>query len=84
MVDLSNKLKERIAEIEKLEGYQFLLSENWPKIHSILKELYLNAGQYLLELIDKIADEIDAIYRRCGLQISDAERGFWLNVHDID
>jgi len=84
IVDFSNELKEKIVEVEKLDGYQFLLSENWPKIHSILKELYGSAKEYHPELINKIADEIDEIYQKCGLQISDVEKGLWVNVHDIN
>lgn len=84
LVDLSGELKERTEEIEKLEGYQFLLFNNWPKIHSILNKLYSNAKKYLPELVNRIADEIDAIIQRCGLDMRDTEQGLWVDVHDPD
>lgn len=84
LVELSDELKQKIEEIENLEGYQFLLSDNWPKIHSILKELYSKAKKYLPELVDEIGNEIDAITQRCGLVIRDAKEGFYVDVLDIE
>jgi hypothetical protein len=83
VIDFSNEIKEKIARIEECEGYHFLLADNWPTIHSILKELYLNANKYIPAHIHKIANEINAVYLRCGLEISDAGENLWLDVHDI-
>jgi hypothetical protein len=84
LVNLSNEVKEKMAEIEKLEGYQFLLSANWPKIQSTLEELYLDRKKYRPDLIEKIASEIDEIVKRCGLEIRDAAEGFHLDVHELN
>jgi hypothetical protein len=84
VIGLSNEIKEKMARIEECEGYHFLLADNWPTIHSILKELYLNANEYIPAHINKIASEINAIYLRCGLEISDAGKKLWLDVHDIE
>jgi hypothetical protein len=84
VVNLSNEVKEKMAEIEKLEGYRFLLSANWSKIQSTLEELYLNRKKYRPDLIEKIAKEIDEIVRRCGLEIRDVAEGLYLDVRDIE
>jgi len=84
LVDLSDEVKQKIEEIESLEGYRFLLSDDWPKIHSVLKKFYSKAKKYLPELVDEIGNEIDVVVERCGLQIRDAKEGFSVDVRDIE
>jgi len=83
-VNPSNQVNEEMADTGKLEGYQFLLSAHWPKIQSTLDELYLDRKRYRPDLIEKISREIDEIVRQCGLEISDAAEGFYLDVRDIE
>lgn len=83
LVDVSGEIKAKMAEIENLEGYQFALSNSWPRIHSNLRELYKVRGKYVTELIDKIASEVDAIVQVCGIEITDANGSFQVTVHDI-
>jgi hypothetical protein len=80
----SDEAKERMAEIEGLEGYHFLLFDSWPRIQSILEELYSRRREYLQDLIDKMAYEIDEIVQKCGLEMRDAAEGFYLDVRDIE
>lgn len=69
-VGIEKKVTEKYTEIEKLEDYAFL-SENILNIKAILEELYRRRKEYLPELIAKIAEQIEAVLKKCGLTFTD-------------
>jgi len=62
------------SEIQKLVDFE-LFSEGFKRIILLLEELYSRKNEYLPDLIDKIANEIDLMYRKCGLTYADLPNG---------
>lgn len=49
-----------------------------------LDRFYNNRDPYASDLLQKVAESIDKILLACGIELSDAENGFRVLVHDID
>lgn len=80
--DAATKLKDKVAELNYLDGYRFF-SGDLEKIQTILLELYENREEYNPELVHQIGSSIDSILRKCGLGIKDVPEGYCVEVHDI-
>jgi hypothetical protein len=83
-VSFVDTVKKRLGEIEQLEGYSFLLSENLPNIRLLLEELYIKRREYLPDLIGKIGEEMEKIVKKCGLIINEHNGELQYVISDID
>ena len=82
-VGIIEDVTKKYAEIEKLDDYE-LFSDGLKQILLLVEELYNRRNEYLPDLIDRIADEIDLIYRKCGLTFTDLRNnGVYLSVGNV-
>ena len=81
-MDIFPDVKEKVSQIEQLDGWRIFIGDHWPAILSAMKEMYNQGKEYSLDPIDRMADEMDKILRRCGLELRDATNGFYVEVHD--
>lgn len=65
------------------ESYIRFFSESWGTIRACLEELYSDRNTYRADILQRITVVYDRILLACGLELSDAESGFSLNVHDV-
>jgi hypothetical protein len=81
--DVSPSMRNRIASIESNPNYTQFFRVGWEGILKRLSEYYDDRNTYRLDLLRAIGEDYDAILLACGLEVSDAENGFYVSVRDV-
>jgi hypothetical protein len=82
-IGIVNEVTEIYVEIQKLGDYK-LMQSNLQEIQLILEQLYDKRKEYLPELIDRIAEQIDLLIGKFGLKCSDLSDGrMYIGITDI-
>lgn len=80
---ISDDVSAKITEIERNVGYVRFFSTEWGRILKCLENLYSDRNNYRLDLLQEIAESYDRVLLTCGLETSDHEEGFFVNVKDV-
>jgi hypothetical protein len=80
---ISDNVSAKITEVERNACYVKFFSKEWSGIVGCLENLYGDRIKYRSDLLQTIAEAYDRILLTCGLDMSDHEQGFQVNVKDI-